>query len=1001
MKKTYLISFFLMLLCVQTKAQKFLDIYQNGNITTSVSPSDLDSISVTGDTPENRRVNFYRDGNTVNSFLASEVDSIKVFRSDEEPLVYLGIVGFNQELYEKPIDVLASNNYNIYTEFVNNLPSKDGTLLYYAVDHALDMIEAYNFDTQINSVNLITFTDGLDQGSLMLNSNYSTEVQYLNAVSNRIKNLNVKGMPLTAYSIGLRGSDVSDYTMFQNNLNKLASSSDKAFEANNMSEVSSRLQSISDQLISVSNKQNVSVKIPGLSNGTVIRFTFDGYSAENSTLYIQGTFNLASRSLTNITYHGIKSTSGNVVQGTQDGIFVTFTFSGLQREDGNGLIPMYSIQEYYKSVGSSEWQRNSEFSPENNTLTTVTHSGSAILLVLDCSSSLGSRFGDMKSYASNFIGRVANNTTPYSVDAPTGVTAVIPDDDFIVRVSWNAVKHAESYEVYRSSYSYYGFAKVAEGVTSTTWDDSTPIVGYNYYLVSAVGHGLTSPESNTTTGVNYALEPPKNVTATIQEEDFTINVSWDAVTHAESYDVYRSSSSSSGFTKVASGITATTWNDATPLAGNNYYRVYAVGHGLTSPASNTTTGVNYALEVPQNVTAIIPDDVFVVRVTWDAVSHAESYDVYRSSSSSSGFTKVASGITATTWNDATPLAGNNYYRVYAVGHGLTSPASNTTTVVNYALEAPQNVVATYDENNVGIIIVSWNPVPHAETYDVYKDGTLFAEDVSTTSVTDNTPGLGYKSYYVKAKSQHLESESSNTAYIFAHANDATKVTVNGVDIYMVKVSGGTFQMGATSEQGSDTDSDEKPVHQVTLSDYYIGETEVTQELWQAVMGSNPSYFTSSPQLPVEKVSWNDCQTFITRLNELTGKQFRLPTEAEWEYAARGGNKSNGYKYSGSNDIGVVAWYSGNSASTTHNVGTKAPNELGLFDMTGNVSEWCQDWFGSYSSSAQTNPTGPSWGYSRVKRGCSWRNNATYCPVSYRYYDRPGSSSDSLGLRLAL
>ncbi len=911
MKKTYLISFFLMLLCVQTKAQKFLDIYQNGNITTSVSPSDLDSISVTGDTPENRRVNFYRDGNTVNSFLASEVDSIKVFRSDEEPLVYLGIVGFNQELYEKPIDVLASNNYNIYTEFVNNLPSKDGTLLYYAVDHALDMIEAYNFDTQINSVNLITFTDGLDQGSLMLNSNYSTEVQYLNAVSNRIKNLNVKGMPLTAYSIGLRGSDVSDYTMFQNNLNKLASSSDKAFEANNMSEVSSRLQSISDQLISVSNKQNVSVKIPGLSNGTVIRFTFDGYSAENSTLYIQGTFNLASRSLTNITYHGIKSTSGNVVQGTQDGIFVTFTFSGLQREDGNGLIPMYSIQEYYKSVGSSEWQRNSEFSPENNTLTTVTHSGSAILLVLDCSSSLGSRFGDMKSYASNFIGRVANNTTPYSVDAPTGVTAVIPDDDFIVRVSWNAVKHAESYEVYRSSYSYYGFAKVAEGVTSTTWDDSTPIVGYNYYLVSAVGHGLTSPESNTTTGVNYALEPPKNVTATIQEEDFTINVSWDAVTHAESYDVYRSSSSSSGFTKVASGITATTWNDATPLAGNNYYRVYAVGHGLTSPASNTTT------------------------------------------------------------------------------------------VVNYALEAPQNVVATYDENNVGIIIVSWNPVPHAETYDVYKDGTLFAEDVSTTSVTDNTPGLGYKSYYVKAKSQHLESESSNTAYIFAHANDATKVTVNGVDIYMVKVSGGTFQMGATSEQGSDTDSDEKPVHQVTLSDYYIGETEVTQELWQAVMGSNPSYFTSSPQLPVEKVSWNDCQTFITRLNELTGKQFRLPTEAEWEYAARGGNKSNGYKYSGSNDIGVVAWYSGNSASTTHNVGTKAPNELGLFDMTGNVSEWCQDWFGSYSSSAQTNPTGPSWGYSRVKRGCSWRNNATYCPVSYRYYDRPGSSSDSLGLRLAL
>ena len=190
-------------------------------------------------------------------------------------------------------------------------------------------------------------------------------------------------------------------------------------------------------------------------------------------------------------------------------------------------------------------------------------------------------------------------------------------------------------------------------------------------------------------------------------------------------------------------------------------------------------------------------------------------------------------------------------------------------------------------------------------------------------------------------------------------------------------------MGATSEQGSDAYSDEKPVHQVTLSDYYIGETEVTQELWQAVMGSNPSSFTGSGLLPVEYVSWDDCQTFITKLNVLTGMQFRLPTEAEWEFAARGGNSSQGYKYSGSNNIDDVAWYGSNSNYNTHEVGTKAPNELGLYDMSGNVWEWCQDWYGSYSSSAQTNPTGPTSGSYRVFRGGGWGSIARACRVSYR------------------
>ena len=221
------------------------------------------------------------------------------------------------------------------------------------------------------------------------------------------------------------------------------------------------------------------------------------------------------------------------------------------------------------------------------------------------------------------------------------------------------------------------------------------------------------------------------------------------------------------------------------------------------------------------------------------------------------------------------------------------------------------------------------------------------------------------------------------------------ITVNGVSFKMIQVEGGMFQMGSTTGG-----SEEQPVHQVALADFSIGETEVTQELWEAVMGSNPSNFKGSKR-PVEKVSWNDCQTFIAKLNQLTDKTFRLPTEAEWEYAARGGNKSEGYTYSGSNTIDEVAWYWDNSSRTTHDVATKAPNELGIYDMTGNVWEWCQDWYGGYSSSSQTNPAGPPSGSNRVRRGGSWYYDTTNCRASIRSYYYPTFTYNYLGLRLAM
>ena len=234
-------------------------------------------------------------------------------------------------------------------------------------------------------------------------------------------------------------------------------------------------------------------------------------------------------------------------------------------------------------------------------------------------------------------------------------------------------------------------------------------------------------------------------------------------------------------------------------------------------------------------------------------------------------------------------------------------------------------------------------------------------------------------------------------------NQVETFTVNGVSFKMVKVEGGTFQMGATLEQGNDLLDDVSPVHSVTLNDYYIGETEVTQVLWEAVMGDSLSQFKSNKN-PVEQVSWNDCQEFIKKLNQLTGKQFRLPTEAEWEFAARGGNKSKGCKYAGSDDIDGVAWY-GEAWYTggTHPVAQKKPNELGLYDMSGNVWEWCNDWYGEdyYGESPSSNPKGPSTGESRVLRGGGWFSSESNCRVSIRIYYNPDNRGRKRGLRLAL
>lgn len=230
-------------------------------------------------------------------------------------------------------------------------------------------------------------------------------------------------------------------------------------------------------------------------------------------------------------------------------------------------------------------------------------------------------------------------------------------------------------------------------------------------------------------------------------------------------------------------------------------------------------------------------------------------------------------------------------------------------------------------------------------------------------------------------------------------NSLIEIPIGNISIRMIGVEGGVFQMGATSEQGDRVYPDESPSHEVRLNSYFIGETPVTRAIWDEVMNKTSE---EGSDLPVNEVSWEDCKTFLQKLNERTGKSFRLPSEAEWEFAARGGKKSMGTVYAGSNDIEAVAWFWGNSKKALHPVKLKKPNELGLYDMNGNVKEWCQDWYDSYPEELQENPVCTTYSFpERVVRGGGWESMARSSRVSTRFSFKPNERSSSVGFRLAL
>ena len=258
-----------------------------------------------------------------------------------------------------------------------------------------------------------------------------------------------------------------------------------------------------------------------------------------------------------------------------------------------------------------------------------------------------------------------------------------------------------------------------------------------------------------------------------------------------------------------------------------------------------------------------------------------------------------------------------------------------------------------------------------------------------------------------AERRRIEGEAKRKAE--EEAKKRPNFTVNGVTFKMILVNGGTFKMG--NNEGGEND---KPEHDVTLRDFYIAETEVTQALWNEVMGLDleisgrwTDEYGHGSEYPAYRLNWNECQQFCEELNnKLSGQlplgyRFALPTEAQWEFAARGGNMGHGYRYSGGNTVKEQAWYEGNSGGKMHMVKSKQANELGVYDMSGNVREWCLDWLGKYSDNAQSNPAGPATGTFRVLRGGCWSSSAWYCRVTYRYNSVPEDRVINYGFRLAL
>ena len=326
--------------------------------------------------------------------------------------LYLGIVGFNSDLYTMPLGLLNQDTKHNFEDFVDGLAMQNGTILYHAVNTGLNSLAKAKIPENLINVSIVTFTDGLDQGSYVLSDSYNSGSEYLSAVNERINNELIGGTNISAYSIGVRGSDVNDIEGFRNNLKKLSSDpANNVFEVNNMSEASEKFAEIAQQLYNQSTFYNVTLKLPAQEPNTKIRFTFDNVTdVAASQCYIEGTYirNEGKGQLIDIQYVGLESMTGVTVTASSEGIFDVFAFKNLNDLEGNQMSTDY-VKQWNWLESTEQWQYNSEFTPSGNTEVVNEYKSAMIMLVLDCSSSLGNDFTNMKTAANSFIETLSGN----------------------------------------------------------------------------------------------------------------------------------------------------------------------------------------------------------------------------------------------------------------------------------------------------------------------------------------------------------------------------------------------------------------------------------------------------------------------------------------------------------------------------------------------------------------------------------------------------------------
>ena len=580
--------------------------------------------------------------------------------------------------------------------------------------------------------------------------------------------------------------------------------------------------------------------------------------------------------------------------------------------------------------------------------------------------------------------------------------------------SWNTVEGAAGYELQIAGSRAGVETAPATSVTGTSYTPTSALTNLqtHYWRVRAKdGDGQSGAWSAINSlsvhwwGTVSGLSPSSTT-------DTTPALSWNAVPGAAGYEVQIADSEGGVANSVAIDVTDASYTPATALTNlqTHYWRVRAKDgdgqHGAWSAINSlsvnwgTVSGLS-----PSSTTDTTP------ALSWNAVPGAAGYEVQIADSEGGVANSVAIDVTDASYTPATALTNlqTHYWRVRAKDgdgqHGAWSAINSLS--VNWGTVtglSPANGSATTDTTPT----FSWNTVEGAAGYELQiaesRAGveTAPATSVTGTSYTPTSALTNLQTHYWRVRAKDGDGQAGSWS---------AEHSLNVVDDGFVYVEGGTFQMGSTAG-----DSDEEPVHQVTVSTFYMSRYEVTQKEWREVMGSSPSRF-SGDNLPVEQVSWYDAveycnvlsvQKGLTPVYTINGTSvtanwsangYRLPTEAEWEYAARGGNASNGYLYAGSDNADEVAWYRDNSGDATHPVGGKAPNELGLYDMSGNVWEWCWDWKGSYSSGNQSDPRGPASGSVRVNRGGSWYNSARNLRSANRYGYSPGDSNYSLGFRL--